>query len=461
VTAHQGSGPPSVVAAGTPSGNDLLIPRSLLDGLRAEDKRVVAGEKFNWYRLTGLLNDAAGKPLDGWVCETVGVTPWVSPWHWDGYDIIHDYGPLPDGLASSLNLRGLLAEADVERLRPRIDRWDQGSVQSRLYDIIDSNRDGKLAADEIQTALGIPAKAQSISQLVIEYESEWHYRQAKWDDLDDVQGHTPSTPFLNWMAEKERIRELKWWSDVAGRVGLPEGGRVYHLHPVGLVSGFQSMTRRITVELIEKITGKTGDWFTGAGGGRTFYREFSEKYPNVYKFDKSLFVDLLNDSLEIYGIVGAYQQAHFLAQCFHESAHFETTIEFASGDRYNPGNHPDAIKNGNTNAGDGPKYKGKGLIQLTWKKNYRLYSDFKGDDFVISPNLLAEDMHIAIDASCWFWRYNGSIYKKYNANGDINVLVDNEPNNVTLITLAVNGGDNGLPERKRLFESIKKEWDLI
>lgn len=234
VTAHQGSGPPSVAVAGTPSGNDLLVPRSLLDGLRAEDKRVVAGEKFNWYRLTGLLNDDAGKPLDGWVCEKVGVTPWVSPWHWDGYAIIHDYGPLQDGLAYSLYLRGLLADAEVERLRPRIDRWDQGPVQSRLYDIIDSNRDGKLAADEIQTALSIPAKAQSIAQLVIEYESEWHYRQAKWDDLDEVLGHTSSTPLLNWMAEKERIRELKWWGDVAGRVGLPESARVYHLHPIGL-----------------------------------------------------------------------------------------------------------------------------------------------------------------------------------------------------------------------------------
>jgi hypothetical protein len=245
----------------------------LLDGLRAEDKRVVAGEKFNWYRLTELLNDAAGKPLDGWVCETVGVTPWVSPWHWDGYAIIHDYGPLPDGLASSLNLRGLLADADVERLRPRIDRWDQGPVQSRLYDIIDGNRDGKLAADEIQTALGIPAKAQSIAQLVIEYESEWHYRQAKWDDLDEVLGHTSSTPLLNWMAEKQRILELKWWSDVAGRIGLPEGGRVYHLHPVGFITMFGKSP-------IETLIRKIGDLISHGEGGYESYNTGTKNTPD-------------------------------------------------------------------------------------------------------------------------------------------------------------------------------------
>ncbi|MGE9762726.1 cell wall hydrolase [Pseudomonas sp. PDM20] len=231
-------GPPSVMRVGTPSGYTLLVPRSLLDGLGAANKRVVAGEAFNWYRLEGLLLDAADKPLDGWVCERVGTTPWVSPWHWDGYEIINDYGPLASSLAYSFNVRGLLTDDEVERLRPHIDAWDQGPLQTRLYDIIDSNRDGKLSPDEMQAALAIPAKAQSLSQLVINYESEWHYRQQKWDDLDDVQGHTPSTPFLNWMAEKERIRELKWWSDVAGRVGLPEGGRVYHLHPIGLLGNF-------------------------------------------------------------------------------------------------------------------------------------------------------------------------------------------------------------------------------
>ncbi|WP_447749092.1 hypothetical protein [Pseudomonas nicosulfuronedens] len=159
--------------------------------------------------------------LHGYVITFIDIAEWLG--NMKNIGIINDCGHLASSLAYNFNARGLLVDADVERLRPRIDRWDQGPVQSRLYDIIDSNCDGKLAADEIQTALGIPAKAQSIAQLAIEYESEWHYRQAKWDDLDEVLGHTPSTPLLNWMAEKERIRELKWWSDVAGRVGLPEG----------------------------------------------------------------------------------------------------------------------------------------------------------------------------------------------------------------------------------------------
>lgn len=69
-------------------------------------------------------------------------------------------------------------------------------------------------------------------------------------------------------------------------------------------------------------------------------------------------------------------------------------------------------------------------------------------------------MFNAIDASCWYWRNNGGVYVKYGAKGDINVLIDNDRDNVSLVTLAVNGGDNGLPEREELFHLIKKEWGL-
>ena len=239
IIAEQGSEPPSVLRLGIPSGHDLLVPRSLLDGLRASDKRVVAGEAYNWYRLDGLLHDADDKPLNGWVCERVGTTPWISPWHWEGYDTIRDTVPLDIFKAHHLHIKGALSDEETERLRPRIDARDKGPIIARLYDIIDKNHNGDLSPDEIRAALAIPAKAQAISQLAVEYESEWYYSQAKWDVLDDVLGHTTSTPLLNWMAEKQRIYELKWWSDVAGRVGLPENGRVYHLHPIGLLGAFK------------------------------------------------------------------------------------------------------------------------------------------------------------------------------------------------------------------------------
>ncbi|MFJ3263744.1 hypothetical protein ACIPK7_26125 [Pseudomonas sp. NPDC086581] len=110
--------------------------------------------------------------------------------------------------------------------------------------------------------------------------------------------------------------------------------------------------------------------------------------------------------------------------------------------------------------GDRQKYKGKGLIQLAWKNIYKSYSGYSGVDYTAFPLLVSEDMHAAIDVSCWYWRNKGSIYKKYDAKGDINILIENEPCNVDLITLAVNGGSNGLEERKKIFAEIAKEWGM-
>ncbi|MFW0827869.1 glycoside hydrolase family 19 protein [Cronobacter dublinensis] len=117
-------------------------------------------------------------------------------------------------------------------------------------------------------------------------------------------------------------------------------------------------------------------------------------------------------------------------------------------------------KNGNTSIGDGPKYKGRGLIQLTWKNNYIKFSNATGIDCIANPELISSEMINAIKASCWFWRNSGGVHKKYSANGDINILIDNEKNNVKLVTLAVNGEGNGLPEREKYFASIKKKWGL-
>ncbi|RRW70236.1 hypothetical protein EGJ48_14985 [Pantoea dispersa] len=233
------------------------------------------------------------------------------------------------------------------------------------------------------------------------------------------------------------------------------------MHPVAFLGAIKGIPEHeITVELIEKLLGHTNPWFTGKRGGKAFATHFKNTYPDVYQFDKQTFVDLLNEQLAEYGISSPYHKAHFLSQCLHESAHLDTTIEFGSGRNYDPGQHNDAVKNGNTVVGDGPRYKGRGLIQLTWKKNYQHFSTYSGVDCVNNSELVASVMINAIKASCWFWRNNGGIHKKYDAKGDINILIDNEKNNVELITLAVNGGLNGLSERQGYYNSIKKEWDL-
>lgn len=226
------------------SGADLLLPKSLLNGL-PDERRIATpindlGKAYNWYRLDGLLNDANNNILDGWVREEVGVTPWIGPWDWEGYDVVFSYDSPLNKLASLFRDLGQLSVAQLERFREEANEGNKSAVKNRLYDIIDRDRDGKMTAEELQAAISLPAHAQSISRLIIHGESEW-FRPEKWDRLDEILGYSSSTPHLNWLAEKKRIKQISWWSEVEEKVGLPMDGKVYHLHPVGLIHCFSHM----------------------------------------------------------------------------------------------------------------------------------------------------------------------------------------------------------------------------
>ena len=245
VVAHQGgidASHPPVSTPDTPTtGTDILLPKSLLNGLRAEYKIQVpalgGAKPRNWYRLDGLLNTADFTKVDGWVCEEVDVTPWVSPWAWEGFALIYNDISNRENLAYSMRAANELDELQLERYHPLIERMEKGPLQQRLYDLIpDGDANGKMTANELQAGLRLPAVAQSISQLVIHYESEWYYEAQKWDSLDELLGHSGSTPNPNWAAGKERMRKLSWWSEVAASLGLPGNGEVFHFHPVGLES---------------------------------------------------------------------------------------------------------------------------------------------------------------------------------------------------------------------------------
>ena len=137
--------------------------------------------------------------------------------------------------------------------------------------------------------------------------------------------------------------------------------------------------------------------------------------------------------MEQYGIEGVKREAAFLAQIAHESGRFYYTEEIASGVRYDTGAL--AVKLGNTPQadGDGQRYKGRGLIQLTGLDNYKRISAQTGIDFVSNPQWL-EEPEYAVMSACWFWDS-----KKLNALADAG--------DITGMTRRINGGYNGLAER--------------
>lgn len=146
--------------------------------------------------------------------------------------------------------------------------------------------------------------------------------------------------------------------------------------------------------------------------------------------------EVLARTLQAYEIDNRLRIAHFLAQTCHESAGFRTTEEFASGHAYEG-----RADLGNTQPGDGVRYKGRGLLQLTGRANYRDLGRILSIKLEQHPELAAEPV-LSLTIACEFW-------KKKN----INAACDSD--DVVAVTKLVNGGTIGLHERRILTSKAK------
>lgn len=162
--------------------------------------------------------------------------------------------------------------------------------------------------------------------------------------------------------------------------------------------------------------------------------------PNAGR-NAGVFVPALNTAMNRYSILGTARAAAFIAQVGHESGQLRWLREIWGPTAQQLG-YEGRVDLGNTQKGDGSKYRGRGLIQITGRANYAACGEALGLDLISNPELLELPQHGTMSAA-WFWSTRG-----------LNTLADE--GKFATITRRINGGLTGQEDRQALYDKALK-----
>lgn len=401
-----------------------------------------------WYQVS--IANSNDEEVNGWVCDHGhALVELKSPWDWPGFDVAS-----LDASVSVMFERALYAADsgtpdEIARFEDSFDAARSDELIKKLEDAIDAQgqKDGKITASELQSALRKPWLADRIDHLIVRYESEWGGEMSKWDALDShMHGGLPV-----WQAEKTRIDALRYWPSITGVAEWPPTTNVYHLHPLGLVGNFHRTGFQFTLSMMQHI-------FPSASVA-TLQAAIAELNPNIdlFKLDKPLrrehfFAQIRRESgpsLAVHeGESMNYPPDRLRIKFSYFTAHISESELYGRTSQHPANeqaiaNRAYALRNGNgtVESGDGWKYRGRGLIQTTGRTQYQKFTEWHRQnsgswpseanlDFLVDYALLGE-MKYAVRSAAAYW-INNRMYETAD-HGASEDDVDN-------ITRAINPG---------------------
>lgn len=242
------------------------VAHSRVIPVNSAESMVTEADGTRWFQIDA--GTTSGGMVRGWARESGHPNVELcSPWAWPGFELF-DVGELEprELFARELASSGRAPPQERRDLEGSVRNIEQSPLFNALGRTIDTDDNQKVTPLELRRALNTPWLAQSLSRLVIRYPSEWSDRSDRWDRIDKL----IEDPVLqeDWKHEKERIKSLLIWPDVAGQHDFPPHPTVHHLHPVGFIENFKFLRRhpvivvngeKTELEFLELYDGSTID----------------------------------------------------------------------------------------------------------------------------------------------------------------------------------------------------------
>lgn len=318
----------------------------------------------DWYKVS-VTED--GQPVSGLVKKAGAQIVTQHDWEKLGFQIVEETNATADGF---------------------LDPEDMPQFFKDLFAKIDTNHDGLVDSAELANALKNAETRSRWSKLIAHHPTEWKDKadSAKWSKLDQLLEISPKT----LQHEKARIDKYVFWDELAGKAAITSS-LIWHFHPIALLDNFMSQSVYIDVERFVAMYAEQHASFQAESPALS--AKSKENLREIVK-NINIYVDKNKEMLTIYELSYMFATARHEAYNYTIAEYFSAAPEIGPVsyfDKYDPvlatsaAHRERAVGNGNTVQGDGFKYRGRGLVHLTWKNNYQKAKDYFGIDFVGSP----------------------------------------------------------------------------